>query len=243
MEAEHKKHTGYQCNHNAETLSFEEEVEKQIEYIQNKQPNISKTFCYPWKHNKETFIRAMKELQHKVAITQFDVAIGKRCISNGLGFQHLLIHDIHRDGVSTGKSAFMVGSHSAYLTVCPVVDHFNSSHTVNCPVYGNCINIVILLKHLEFSCFTGMTQMIERTVWSRNNICSGEFNLNNSTMDVSQILSHDHKLKQHLATLSRLKPQVIGEHGHWFKYDGTWKWMGTEGEYFLLKTTKPSAVV
>ena len=161
---DYKKHTDYPCSHNVEILSFEEEVEKQFEYIHNKQPNISKPFCYPWKHNKEMFNRAMKELQHKAAITQFDVAIGKRCISNGLGFQRLLIHEIYRNGVSTGGNAFMVRSHSAYLTVCPVIDHFNGSYTVNCPVYDNCTNIVILLKHMEFSCFTGMTQMIERTV-------------------------------------------------------------------------------
>ena len=234
----YKNHKDYQCNHNAEILSFEEEAEKQFEYIHNKQPNISKTFSYPWKHNKEQVNRAMKELQHKAAITQFDVAIGTRCISNGLSFQRILVREIYRNGVSTGGSAFMVRSHSAYLTVCPVVDHFNGSYTVNCPVYGNCTNIVILLKHMDFSCFTGMTQMIERTVWSQNNICSDEFNLNNSTVDASQILSHDHKLKQHLATLPRLKPQVIGEHGHWFKYEGAWKWMGTEGQILPLENNQ-----
>ena len=91
----YKNHKDYQFNHNVKILSFEEEAEKQFEYIHNKQPNISKTFCYPWKHNKEKFNRAMKELQHKAAITQFDVAIGTRCISNGLSFQHLLIREIY----------------------------------------------------------------------------------------------------------------------------------------------------
>ena len=71
VEAGYKQHRDYPCSHNVEILSFEEKVEKQFEYIHNKQPNISKTFCYPGKYNKETFNRAMKELQHKGAIAQF----------------------------------------------------------------------------------------------------------------------------------------------------------------------------
>ena len=149
-----------------------------------------------------------------------------------------MIHEKCKDGVSAGGSAFMVRSHSVYLTVCPVTDHFNGSYTISCPVYGRCTDITILLKHMEFSCFIGMTQMIEKTVWSRNDICLDELKLDNSTVDATHVLSRDDRLKDHLATLPRIKPQVVGEHGHWFKFQNTWKWLGTEGQVLPLENNQ-----
>ena len=66
----YKEHTKYQCSQNGHVATFEEEAEKQFEYIHNKEPYISKTFSYPWKHNKDEFSRAMKRLQKKAATTR-----------------------------------------------------------------------------------------------------------------------------------------------------------------------------
>ena len=103
---------------------------------------------------------------------KIDITIQGVQICNQMIYRILHITKTTKNGIKTeGSSGFMVRSCSHYLTVCPVIDHFNGNYNVMCPFYGPCANIFVIPEHVPFSGFVGKTRVIERTIWSPNNIC------------------------------------------------------------------------
>ena len=177
-------------------------------------------------------------------IMKFKFTIQGVQICNQMTYRILQITETMKNGVTTeGGSGFLVKSSSHYLTVCPVIDHFNGSYSVMCPFYGPCSNISILLKHLQFSGFVGPTRVIERTIWKQDNICISPKDIPykdfmttfNST---GNLQTEDQELKDYLGTLAKPRGDLTGELGHWLQYKNRWRWIGTNGEVLPFERNK-----
>ena len=141
-------------------------------------------------------------------------------VCNQMMYRILHITEAMMNGVKTeGGSAFMVGSYSHYLTVCPVIDHFNGTYNVMCPFYGPCTNISVIHKHVHFSGFVGKSTVIERTIWSQDNICisfkDAQYGNGITTFNsMSNLMAEDRKFKAYLGTLPKPRGELTGELGH-----------------------------
>ena len=105
--------------------------------------------------------------------TKFNFIILGVQVCNQMTYRILQITETMKNGVKIeGGAGLMVRSFSHYLTVCPVIDHFNGTYSVMCPFYGHCTNVSVVLKHLQFSGFVGKTSVIEKTIWKQDNSVS-----------------------------------------------------------------------
>ena len=178
-----------------------------------------------------------KRMKYKFAIQGVQVC-------DQMTYRILQITETTKNGVKTeGGSGFMVRSSSHYLTVCPVIDHFNGTYRVMCPFYGPCTHVSIILKHLQFSGFVGKTRVIERTIWKQDNICISRKGIPSRDImptfnSIDNLKTEDQELKEYLGTLAKPRGDLTGELGHWLQYKNRWRWIGMNGEVFPLEGNK-----
>ena len=164
--------------------------------------------------------------------TIFDIRPDYACVVDGVQFIHLCLHEREDGRASLGGSAFMVRSYSAYLVVCPVMDYFNGSYSIFCPVYDACANITVLLKHVAFSMFQGKTIVLEKMIWMRENVCVEETDrfTGMKYLTHKDIITDNKDIIQYSPQLPVPGPSLLATHGHWFHYKDSWKWI-TEKEH------------
>ena len=175
---------------------------------------------------------------------KFDITVHDVQVCNQMIHRILRITETTKKGSRTkGGSGFMVRSYSHYLTVCPVIDHFNGSYSVACPFYGPCTNISVILKHIHFSGFVGKTRVIERAIWQQDNICislkdTQYGNIMTTFNSIGKLKTKDRKFKHFLGTLPKPRGDLTGELGHWLQYKNRWRWIGMNGEVLPLDNNK-----
>ena len=214
----------------------------------------NKESLFTWTNGGDKTIREknVKTVMKLLEETKFNVTMKDMIVCDTAMFKELTITEVPRNGlhqhVGEGGAGFMVRSQSAFLTVCPVTDHFNGTYTVLCPVYGPCSNISILLKHINFSGYFGYTKVIEEYIWQQNDICDDEVysfvkqldktNKPGYNENKSNIKIFDSEMMQHVSILPRVRGDLLGEMGHWFQYDKKWHWLGNRGEILPLTNNK-----
>ena len=223
---------------------FEDTVEQQFTHIISKYPNITRAWSYlPTRPMSVRAAYAMERqsLNQKQNVMEVDVTVMGQCTCGGLPYQKLRITEKHTgDTENTGGSGYFVTSHSYYLNVCPVVDHFDGTYSVFCLLYSPCTNISVLLKHIRFSAFKGFTEIFEKPVWSAANICLKTFpRVLLPTFEEANKQPMINTISEKISKLPVPRGELTGEHGHWRKVPGDdFSWMGEDGTVFPLHENK-----
>ena len=113
-----------------------------------------------------------------------------------------------------GGSSFVAILNGSHLSFCGYMDHFNGSYTVTCQLKAECNNFSIVLNHVNFTQYAGVTKRLDRLLY-HTDIC---------------------KMNQHNQQISKTSEFK----NTWIKQGHSWIWKDDRNKSYPLSTQEIS---
>ena len=145
---------------------------------------IAKQYHMFWQHNPQC-------QQQELSMEQFHALVSNNTIrrlrnisfaATSLNYRYhiwpysltsfLTVHidEYYKDKLTQGGSSFFAILNGSHLSFCGYTDHFNGSYTFTCKLKAQCYNFSIVLNHVNFTQYAGLTKPSDRLLYE-GHIC------------------------------------------------------------------------